>query len=167
MNRKFKFILTLLIVVMAINLSACENSDAETEQNLEGSWQYTYSETEDGVHMTVTATESYSLEDHRFNSYIIFHIGYPINADIATVTYEGKWYATKKEIVNDIEKGSVNFSFNKRLLDKSDREEFKDEILRELKKNDYQEGVRIKSPITDSFIAEDNEGEEYHYTRIC
>ena len=95
-----------------------------------------------------------------------FYVGYPINSTIATVSYSGKWHATKKEIINDVDEKSINFSFNKTFMDKNDRKEFKDELLMELRKNGYQEGVRIKSPIGDSFRAVDDDGEEYIYERV-
>lgn len=116
--------------------------------------------------MTITAREEYVVKDHTFSATMSFYVGYPINSTIATVSYSGKWHASKKEIFNEIDERSMNFSFNKSLMDKSDRKEFKDEMLKELRKNGYQEGVRIKSDIGDSFRAIDDDGEEYLYERI-
>lgn len=156
----------MLIVTMTVALTGCESSDPETEQKLEGTWRYSLSDSEDGVSMSVTAMEEYVVKDHTFSSTIKFYVGYPINSNIATVSYSGKWHATKKEIINEIDKKSINFSFNKTFMDKSDRKEFKDELLMELRKNGYQDGVRIKSPIGDSFRAVDDDGEEYMYERV-
>ena len=166
MKRKVEFLLTMLIVTMTVALTGCQSNDPGTEQKLEGTWTYSYSDSEDGVSMSITAMEEYVVKDHTFKSTLTFYVGYPINSTIATVSYNGKWHATKKEIINEIEKKSINFSFNKSIMDKNDRKEFKDELLMELRKNGYREGVRIKSPIGDSFRAVDDDGEEYMYERV-
>ena len=166
MKRKVELLLTMLIVTMAVALTGCQSNDPETEQKLEGTWRYSFSEYEDGVSMSITAMEEYVVKDHTFKSTLTFYVGYPINSNIATVSYNGKWHATKEEIINEIDRKSINFTFNKSIMDKNDRKEFKDELLIELRKNGYREGVRIKSPIGDSFLAVADDEERYTYERV-
>ncbi|MDE6380351.1 MAG: T9SS type A sorting domain-containing protein [Muribaculaceae bacterium] len=156
----------MILVAVLICIPGCGMSDPETEKKLEGTWTYSTTEVEDCIEMTMTAIEKYSLSDHRFETTLTLEVGHPVNETMATIKYRGEWYATKESIVNEVDKGSVTFKFNKDLLDSSDRREIKDEILDELKKNDYVEGVRIVSPIGDTFEAVDDDGEEYTYTRL-
>lgn len=156
----------MLIVTMTVALTGCESSDPETEQKLEGTWTYSSTEEEDGVKMTITAVERYSLSDHRFEATIMFDLGFPINEWMAKIKYSGEWSASKDAIMNKVDKGSITFDFNKSLLDSSDRRELKNNILDELKKNDYVEGVRILSPIGDTFDVVDDDGEKVTYIRL-
>lgn len=159
-------LLGLTIATLAFAFTGCVSSDPKTEQQLAGTWQTTLNDSEDGIEMVAISTDTYSLEEHKFECVIKFSIGYPIFGDLATMTYSGKWKASKETIVVDVDKNSIEFSFNNGYTDKREREEFKNEILSEFKKSGYSEEYPILSPITDTFETEDEDGERLVYTRL-
>lgn len=165
MKRKNLMVVMMLVAVLTV-IPGCGTSDAETEKKLEGTWTYSTTEVENGIKMTMTAIEKYSLPDHRFEATMTLEVGYPVNETMATIKYSGKWSASKEGIVNKVDKSSITFEFNKSLVDRSDRQDFKEEMLAELKMNEYEERVRIVSPIGDTFEAVDDEGEKYTYVRL-
>lgn len=154
-----------MLGIMAQLSTSCVNGDPETEAALEGVWKTSLSMTESGISMVATSLETYTLSDHQFHTEVTMRAGYPINARLCTVTYSGTWVATKEILYQDIDKNSITFSFNNALLDSEDKEEFKNDFLEDLKKDNYSEGMRFKSPITDTFEAEDDEGTHFTYTR--
>lgn len=164
-----KSLTALSLIVMtfiAIATTSCQSSDPETEKAIAGTWRYSYSEKEDGITMTAYVTESYSLDDHRFEAELVLTFCYPINEKLCTVTYSGEWEASKKELTTYIDENSVEFSFNKSITDRSDREGFKSEMLRELKKQGFCEVTPFESAITDSFETIDEDGERITYHRV-
>lgn len=162
-----KTISLITLTFVAIALSSCgSSSDPETEKAIAGTWKISYTESEDGMSVIASATESYSLEDHRFNAEIKYSFGYPINERLCTITYSGEWKASKKELTTYIDEKTVEFSFNKSLLDRSDREEFESEMLAELKKQSFTEVMPFKSEIGDTFDIIDEDGEIVTYHRV-
>lgn len=163
-------LLITALMVFAAALTGCTDtvkSDPATEEKLVGSWECSETEYEDGIAVTTTSRETYSLDDHRFEAKLTLRFGYPINARIATVTYSGKWRASKEVLVCDIDKNSIKFSGNMNILDRSDLKELRQEMESELKKNDYREAIEFISLInSDSFTAKDDDGEIYKYRRI-
>lgn len=162
-------IITVCLAIAVTLMCGCTltvKSDPATERKLEGTWEFVEFEYEDGVALKITTRETYTLADHRFTAEITTHAGSPVNRHLMTLSYEGEWRASKDMLLNYIDKGSLNFSFNKMLFDKSDMLRLRTEMSVELRKNDYREGVEIKSPITDRFIAEDAEGDTYTYRRV-
>lgn len=154
----------MIIILFFIGLmsTSCESRDPETEQKLEGTWKADIVEMEDGVMIMVTMIEKYSLSNHEYSA----EISYFMHTNYATVTYSGKWEASKSSIMIDIDKESIKFYFNTNITDRSERKEFKEEMLAELKKNGYCEIVPINSSITDRFETEDEDGEKLTYYRI-
>ena len=162
-------IITVCLAIAVTLMCGCTltvKSDPATEQKLEGTWEFVETENEDGVDIRITTRETYTLADHRFTTKITMYAGSPVDRRIMTLTYEGEWRASKDMLLNYIDKGSLDFSFNNALFDTADMLKLKTEMTSELRKNDYREGVEIKSPITDRFIAEDDEGDTYTYRRV-
>lgn len=169
MKLTFKTFLAIFATVISIISTSCSssnNSDPETEKAIAGTWSTSFSDSEDGVVMKGTETSTYSLEDHKFNTTIKYYITYPITASFCTITYSGTWEASKEELTAYIDKSSVEFSFNKRMTDKSDREGFKSDILHEMEELDYYEILPFISDITDTFESIDEDGETITYHRI-
>ncbi|MDE6048181.1 MAG: hypothetical protein K2G09_00610 [Paramuribaculum sp.] len=166
MKRIANRILVLFAVILGFTVTGCVSSDPETEQQLAGTWETSFTESEDGVQIVASSTETYSLEGHEYSCVLRYAFGYPIFEHFVTVTYSGNWKASKKTIEVDIDKNSIDFSFNKSITDKSDREEFKQEMLLELKKSGYSEESPILTSITDKFETEDEDGERLVYTRV-
>ena len=166
MKKSIKMISAIFIAIVAIVATSCNSSDPETEQALAGTWQTSFNETEDGITMHINVVESYSLEDHKFTSKITINYGYPINEHLCTITWAGEWEASKTVLTTQIDENSIEFSFNKGITDRSDREEIKSEMISGLKEQSFMETLEFKSPITDSFEAVDGEGESFTYTRM-
>lgn len=165
--RVFKIWAASVFAAVALAFTGCsESSDPETEQALEGTWMTEYTDSEEGIKVVGHMYETYSLPDHTYESEIVYEFGSPINERFCTVTYSGKWKASKDAIYQDIDENSIEFKFNRSIFDREDCEEFENEMLSELKKEGYSEGVRIVSPITDTFEAKDDEGSRYTYIRI-
>lgn len=161
-----KIMMVMAVLFAAVTMVACDSADSATEKKLEGTWQFTYSEIEDGIPTEVYAVEEYSLPDHKFTTRLDMRLGYPINESLCIITYEGTWYATKKKIVNKIDKNSIEFSFNY-MLDSSDRKDMEQEFIQGLKELGFEEGIYIRGSINDdSFTGYDDEDTEYNYRRI-
>ncbi len=156
----------VLLALSVLTISGCKSSDPETENALAGTWECHITLTEDDVTMIGKVIETYSLPDHEFQTEINFYLTYPMTIQICKITYSGQWKATKEYLYQDIEKNSISFTFNNSVLDSSDREGMKSQFLKELSDQGYSEGIRFKSPISDSFKAEDDEGEIYEYIRV-
>lgn len=160
----------LTAMVMAVTLAGCTltvKSDPATEKKLVGTWECTQTEYEDGVAVTTTSRETYSLEDHRFETRLVLRLGYPVNARLATITYSGQWRASKEMLVCHIDKNSIEISGNMKLLDFGDLAELRSEMEAEWEKNDYREAIEFISLINSgSFTAKDDDGEVYEYRRV-
>lgn len=153
----------LCAMMVMLVTTGCVMSDKETEAKLNGMWRTTETEYEDGVLTTISTTETFNAEDHTFTAEITCSSE---GFRFVTVSYEGSWKASTDEIEYEIDEKSLSFKFNKSLTSKSERAEFKQSMLDELKDTGYKEGMRIISDITDTFEAEDDEGTKFTYYRI-
>lgn len=165
MMRIFRIWTASVFAAVALAFTGCsEPSDPETEQALQGTWMVELTDSKEvpeGVESYVV--EMYDLFDHRFEGAICVETVNPVNERVVTVTYSGTWKASKKAIYHDIDKNSIEFKFNRNILDNKECEEFKLEILEEFKKEGNFD-VRIVSPITETFEAIDDEGTHVTYT---
>ncbi len=165
----FRPLTAILTAATLIMMSACTltvRSHEPTEKKLAGTWEATSTEIEDGVEITYTMRDTYSLPDHRYESKVIIKAGYPVNTRLLTMSYCGEWRASKDMLITHIDKNSINFNYNTSLLDLADLLRMKQEMTHELKKNNYREGVELTSDITDRFTAKDDDGETYTFIRI-
>lgn len=167
--KPFQPLIAIASVAILIMMSACTltvKSHEPTERKLAGTWEVTTTEIEDGITITLTMRDTYSLTDHRFESKVIMKAGYPLNKRLMTMTYSGQWRASRDMLITHIDKNSIDFTYNSSLLDRSDILRMKQEMTYELKKNDYREGIELKSDITDRFTAEDEDGDTYTFFRV-
>lgn len=165
-----KLLLSVMVSLTAVLTFGCTmtvKSDPETEKAIEGTWECSQTEYEDGISMTFTFRETYSLPDHRSSTTATIYVGYPVNERMLTMTYSGEWRASKDVLANHVDEKSVDLSWNRNLLDASDVREMEDEMLSELKKNGYRESLELLTPITDTFEARDDDGERYRYKRVA
>ena len=142
MKKLAKICICFILGLLCISLPSCSGRDMETERKLEGVWSASEVMTEFGTNIKFSIIETYSLRDHCFSTQIYYSIGL---IQYAGITYEGKWRASKKTISQTIDKNSVKFLFNTNLLDKSDCDEFREDVLKELKKDGYQSVSLLKS----------------------
>lgn len=155
-----------LLALLTANCGGSVASDPETEAKLNGTWQWEYSEYEDGVELKSKCIETYSLPDHSCRAECNITMTSPFYMDVATVSWTGTWKASKEQVECKIDKESISFNFNDE-FDSSDRREFEDDFLSELKKVDYKEGMRFTSEITDKFTAVDDEDDTtYTFYRL-
>ena len=144
-----------LLALLTANCGGSVASDPETEAKLNGTWQCEFSEYEDGIELKTKGIETYSLPDHSYRAEYNITMTSPLYMEVATVSWTGTWKASKNQLEGKIDKESISFSFND-LFDSSDRREFEEDFLSDMKKDNYTEGMRFTSDITDKFTAKDD-----------
>ncbi|MDE6271911.1 MAG: hypothetical protein K2M31_02770 [Muribaculaceae bacterium] len=166
---KIKFVLTSFVAMLfMVVLSSC-GSNSEMEKKLDGKWECTKYEEEDGMTMKMTETITYNYSesgDNTFKSTIKIAVTSPVYLEMGKVTYSGTWTASSDKLMGEIDKNSINFSLSS-LLDASDKREFEKEFKSELKNGDYIDGGKILSVSEDELKLQDEEDHEiYNYKRI-
>lgn len=170
MKSVLKTIKLFVCVIYVIGLNSCGLiPDKEIEKNLAGTWKTTQIENEDGMTMKMVETVTYYYNkngDNTFDTELQIKITSPISMNIGTVSYSGTWSASKKKMIQEINKNSVNFSFNN-LLDSSDKQDFKSDFYDSMKECDYTEGGELISISPNEFsLRDEEENEIYNYTRL-
>ncbi len=166
-----KGILTVVAIMLAVVCVSCDAMpDSETEKKIEGTWECVQMEDEDGVNMKFSEVTTFyysdDADDNRFECTIRLNTMSPVKMSLGTVTYSGTWYASKSKLIQEIDKGSVKVSLNK-MIDKSDRQQMRLELLRDLHNEDYTEGGAIISISDNEFTLRDEiENDIYEYRRI-
>lgn len=162
-----KHLSLLLCCVIALMLQSCVFSDKDAEQKLNGTWRHTETETEDGATMKCVENISYNASDHTFTIELEMKIVSPVVMELGSLTASGTWKASSDKIMGEINPESVNVDVNSAVVDGSDAEEMRSEMMRELESSGYVDGGLIRS-LTDSQLVLYDEVEhvEYTYTKV-
>lgn len=130
---------SILFILVTILFASC-SSDSKTEKKLVGEWESEGSERIEGFEFKYTTTLCFS-DDKTFRVE-----EYCVSPDIPelyySVRYEGTWKATSEEIFTTIDEKSIEFTCSDE-FDKSEREEFENDILSELKKSGFETSNEI------------------------
>lgn len=163
----FKFWGLLLILLCSFSLVSCGLlPDDKIEKKLEGTWQMVEYENEDGMTMKIVETITYVASTNKFESDLNAYVTNPINKKMFSLHYSGNWSASKKKLINDIDKNSIRMEFSK-WIDRSDRIMMERELKHELKETGFTDGGRFVQIEDDYFIIQDEEdGIKYRYERV-
>lgn len=85
----------------------------------------------------------------------------PVIGTIGEMRYTGKWYATKEKIVVKIDKNSIEIKLKDDLLSPSEREEFEQNILKNMRESGFKEIFNIKRIKDYILVVTDDDGEEH------
>lgn len=108
--------LLFMTIVVAFALSSCgAKGDPEIENKIAGTWTAEGDITEDGIDMHASVSTHYDADSHKFSAEgkcTQSYMGYRIGS--FTMYAEGKWSATKDEIIEeyDMDKVRVEFSYD-------------------------------------------------------
>lgn len=125
-------------------LTACTHGDGGTESRLYGTWQGI--DIEEAEEMTVGMEFTYVYKsDNMFDLKINYTVLEPVEAEMAVMTYSGKWTATKNEIVNQINKETVKIDFDQQFLKQSlvDVPKLRHDIIEDLENGGYEEKLSV------------------------
>lgn len=165
-----RFTIMPLIALAAMLLAACGSSgklpagDPAIEQQLDGTWTATHKQTEyeDGEKIVAEVTETVTFDSStkEMSGKITIEYTYPFDMKLCTVSYTGKWSADAESLTEIYDKGKLGFKFHTGLLDKSDKEEFKKEMMSDLESKEVTE---IRSITSDRLVVFDGEDEITYY----
>lgn len=166
-RRSFRVAQLLLFLMALAGISSCGPvSDSDTEKRIDGTWETTITEYEDGVTMETTEKLTYDASDHKMHCEIRCDMTNPMHMHFVTVTYEGTWSASKSKIIGEIDKQTIDFTFNP-LLDYSDKSEFKEEIMKEFQNANFLDGGEIINITSDKLkIRDEIDDKVYVYKRM-
>lgn len=167
--KRSTIILSALISLVCISLNSCSkslpNGDATVEKQLDGTWECVYHETgyEDGEYFDMKTVDkiTYDSKTHKLKGTMDLYMKSPVKMHMVTVTYKGEWSADKETLTERYDKNSVKFKFHTGLLNKSDKEEMKEELLNDLSEDNNSE---IRKLSESEIVLYDGE-DDFTYTR--
>lgn len=160
------YLIGISYVFLILCMTSCDAfKDGSAEVDLEGTWEYTFTDTDDGV--TLSFHEVLNLESNNtFKAHLEFEALAPFKYKIGHVDYSGTWSVEDQKLLCEINKNSIDFTFGN-LMDGEDRREFKDDLLSAWIENDYIDGGKILSISDEAFsLKDEHDGTLYHYERV-